>query len=87
MERRRAPGGEHEVDDEVDGLLAILDVVVQRPHGDAQFGGHDSQAATDGAQAALGASAALAVVAVLTTITLIDPRRVPRPDLSQAPAS
>ncbi|MCX4831858.1 MFS transporter [Streptomyces sp. NBC_01016] len=50
-------------------------------------GGHDSQAVTDGAQAVLGASAALAVVAVLTTVTLIDPRRVPRPDRSQVPAS
>ncbi|MEU8744900.1 MFS transporter [Streptomyces sp. BPPL-273] len=50
-------------------------------------GGHGDQAVTDGARAVLGASAALAVLAVLTTITLIDPRRIPRPDRSKAPAS
>ncbi|WP_399187147.1 MFS transporter [Streptomyces sp. WAC 04229] len=50
-------------------------------------GGHGDQAVTDGARAVLGASAALAVLAVLTTITLIDPRRVPRPDRGKAPAS
>ncbi|MEU3055620.1 MFS transporter [Streptomyces griseus] len=47
----------------------------------ALHGGHGAQAVTDGARAVLGVSAALAVVAVLTTLTLIDPRRVPRPDL------
>ncbi|MES9506636.1 hypothetical protein ABWJ92_09470 [Streptomyces sp. NPDC000609] len=46
----------------------------------ARHGGHDSQDVTDGARAVLGVSAALAVVAVLTTVALIDPRRVPRPD-------
>ncbi|MFJ6609716.1 MFS transporter [Streptomyces sp. NPDC091289] len=47
----------------------------------ALHGGHGAQAVTDGARAVLGVSAALAAVAVLTTLTLIDPRRVPRPDL------
>ncbi|MER7887577.1 MFS transporter [Streptomyces fimicarius] len=46
----------------------------------ALHGGHGAEAVTEGARAVLGVSAALAAVAVLTTLTLIDPRRVPRPD-------
>ncbi|MFG2542519.1 MFS transporter [Streptomyces sp. NPDC048594] len=48
--------------------------------------GSDSQAVADGTRAVLTASAALASVAVLTTLFLIHPRRVPRPDRSEAPA-
>ncbi|MFI6284702.1 MFS transporter [Streptomyces sp. NPDC051018] len=50
-------------------------------------GGQDGQAVTDGARAVLGVSAALAVFATLSTVVLISPRRVPRPDRRQAPAA
>ncbi|MFC8565570.1 MFS transporter [Streptomyces sp. NPDC057245] len=48
--------------------------------------GSDSQAVADGTRAVLTVSAALASVAVFITLVLIHPRRVPRPDPSQAPA-
>ncbi|MFJ4276166.1 MFS transporter [Streptomyces coelicoflavus] len=48
--------------------------------------GTGSQAVTDGTRAALTVSAVLAFTAVLTTLVLIHPRRVPRPDRSQEPA-
>ncbi|MBZ6114246.1 MULTISPECIES: MFS transporter [Streptomyces] len=48
--------------------------------------GTGSQAVADGTRAVLTVSAALASLAVLTTLVLIHPRRVPRPDPSQAPA-
>ncbi|WP_369212568.1 MFS transporter [Streptomyces flavofungini] len=44
--------------------------------------GDGSRAVTDGTQAVLTVSAALAFIAVLTTLVLIHPRRVPRPDRS-----
>ncbi|MEU9335656.1 MFS transporter [Streptomyces sp. NPDC048290] len=53
----------------------------------ARHGGEDSQAVTDGAQAVLACSAALAVLAVATTLTLISPRRVPRPEREREPAA
>ncbi|MEU9794948.1 hypothetical protein AB0E27_30870 [Streptomyces sparsogenes] len=46
--------------------------------------GTGGQAVADGTRAVLTVSAALASVAVLTTLVLIHPRRVPRPDPSQA---
>ncbi|GAA2267786.1 hypothetical protein GCM10010145_47830 [Streptomyces ruber] len=52
-------------------------------HGGAGTG---SQAVVDGTRAVLTVSAALASIAVLTTLVLIHPRRVPRPDRSQASA-
>ncbi|MFI5663645.1 MFS transporter [Streptomyces sp. NPDC051684] len=48
--------------------------------------GSGSQAVADGTRAVLAGSAALAAVAVLTTLVLIHPRRVPRPEPSEAPA-
>lgn len=50
-------------------------------------GGQDTQAVTDGTQAVLASSAVLAALAVLTTVTLISPRRVPRPDRRREPVS
>lgn len=50
-------------------------------------GGQGSQAVTDGTRAVLTSAALLAVLAVLTTVTLISPRRVPRPDRRQEPVS
>ncbi|KUF15132.1 MFS transporter [Streptomyces silvensis] len=50
-------------------------------------GGDGSRAVTGGARAVMGTSAALAAVAVLSTITLIHPRRVPRPDRGGVPVS
>lgn len=52
---------------------------------------HDStgaggQAVADGTRAVLTVSAVLAFIAVLTTLVLIHPHRVPRPDRSQEPA-
>ncbi|MFB6599556.1 MFS transporter [Streptomyces diastaticus] len=44
-----------------------------------------SQAVADGTRAVLTVSAVLAFIAVLTTLVLIHPRRVPRPDRSQEP--
>ncbi|MDG9723745.1 MULTISPECIES: MFS transporter [unclassified Streptomyces] len=48
--------------------------------------GTGSQAVADGTRAVLTVSAVLAFIAVLTTLVLIHPRRVPRPDRSQEPA-
>lgn len=44
------------------------------------------QSVTDGTRTVLGVSATLALLAVLTTLTLINPHRVPRPDRARAPA-
>lgn len=53
----------------------------------AVFTLHDTptpQSVTDGTRTVLGVSAALALLAVLTTLTLINPRRVPRPDRARS---
>lgn len=45
-----------------------------------RYGGSGPHAVTDGTQAVLTAAAILAALAVLTTLLLINPRRVPRPN-------